>query len=387
MRILYVQATFVPPPTNRSVDRFQLLSETLEGDVLQPVWFRTPAEVEEMFGPGSYPIYTAGGFRYHFFLSWRYEGVLQRIETFWFYLRKGLELCRRHRYDCIVAYSHMTTGLCAALLKLFARTKLIIEIMTAPQLIYLTDRPHPGWKDRLMHAYSDLCLHLTARAADRAHVLYPGQLSAYPSLRIVRNSVFADFVPISMVPERRESSERYVLMVGAPWFLKGADRIIQAFLRLARDFPDVKLKILGWFPDRTELDRMIGGSPQIEVLKARAHPEALQVISGAAIMVLPSRCEGLPRALIEGMTAGLPLIGSDVAGIPFLIRDGENGFVAPGGDPQVLEKRLRQLLSDPDLRAKMGENSRRRACQEFSEAMYVLQFTRMVEATISGEKP
>ena len=148
MRILYVHATFVPPPTNLQTDRFYLLSQELEGDVLQPVWFRTPEEVEAVFGPGSYPVYTVGRFRYHWHLSWRYQGIRQRVATFWFYLRKGLALNREHRYDCIVAYSHMTTGLCAGLLKLFARTKLIIEIVTAPQLVYLTDRPHPSWAER-----------------------------------------------------------------------------------------------------------------------------------------------------------------------------------------------------------------------------------------------
>src|SRR5579864_4465569 len=112
MRILYVHASFVPPPTNLETDRFYLLSQDLEGDVLQPVWFRTPEEVEAVFGPGSYPVYTAGRFRYHWFLSWRYQGVRQRLATFWFYLRKGWALCREYRYDCIVAYSHMTPGLC-----------------------------------------------------------------------------------------------------------------------------------------------------------------------------------------------------------------------------------------------------------------------------------
>ena len=386
MRILYVHATFVPPPTNLQTDRFYLLSEELEGDVLQPVWFCTPEEVEAVFGPGSYPVYTVGRFQYHWHLSWRYQGIRQRVATFWFYLRKGLALNREHRYDCIVAYSHMTTGLCAGLLKLFARTKLIIEIVTAPQLVYLTDRPHPSWAERFMHLYSDACLHLSMLLADRAHFLFPQQLSSYPMLRKVKNSVFHEFVPVSMIEKHREeTSELYVLLIGAPWYLKGADILVEAFLRLAPDFPSVKLKILGHFPDGDKLHELIGGSRQIEVLKARAYPEALCIISGAAIMALPSRCEGLPRVLIEGMAAGLPLVGSDVAGIPFLIRNGENGFVVPGGDSRVLEARLRELLSDSEERRRMGDNGYERARRELSEKVYVRQFTRMVEAVKGSE--
>ena len=90
----------------------------------------------------------------------------------------------------------------------------------------------------------------------------------------------------------------------------------------------------------------------------------------------------MARVLIEGMAAGIPLVGSDVGGIPFMIRDGENGFVVPGGDSRALEARLRELLSDPGLRARMGENGFRRAHEELTEAAYVSCFTRMIGDTI-----
>lgn len=387
MRILYVQATFVPPPTDKETDRFYLLSQDLEGDVLQPVWFRSPEEVEAVFGSGSYPVYTAGRFRYHWFLSGHYHGARQRLAIFWFYLHKGLALCRERHYDCIVAYSHMTTGVCAGVLKLLTGSKLIIEIATSPNLVYLTDRPHPTWKERLMHLYSDACLHLSMLLADRAHFLFPQQLSMYPMLRKIKNSVFHEFVPVSIVEKHQEeASEMYVLMVGAPWYLKGADLLVEAFRRLAPDFPHVKLKILGFFPDGDKLHELIGGAPQIEVLKARAYPEALRVISGAEILVLASRCEGMGRVLIEGMAAGIPLIGSDVGGIPFMIRDRENGLLFPGGDSRALEARLRELLSDGEKRRRMGDNGYARAHSELDEKSYVEHFTRMVEAAVNGSR-
>ena len=59
MRILYIHSTLVPPPLDPRTDRFVLLSDSLEGDVLQPTWFRSPEQVEAIFGPGSYPVYTA----------------------------------------------------------------------------------------------------------------------------------------------------------------------------------------------------------------------------------------------------------------------------------------------------------------------------------------
>src|SRR4051812_33321953 len=131
MRILYVHSTLVPPPTDLSRDRFYLLSEELEGDILQPIWFQTPAEVKAVFGPGSYPIYTVGRFRYHWFLSSNIPGARQRLDIFWFYFRKGTQLHRERRFDCIVAYSHMTTGLLAGLVKLYTGARLVIELVTS----------------------------------------------------------------------------------------------------------------------------------------------------------------------------------------------------------------------------------------------------------------
>src|SRR5262249_44692069 len=151
---------FVPPPKDITTDRFLLLSEKLEGDILQPVWLQTPGEIEAMFGPRSYSEYRVGRFRYHWCFAWRYSGMRGRLYVFWFYLRKGLELCRHQRYDAIVAYSHMTTAVFAGILKLLTGTRLIIEIATSPETVYLAESPKPGWRKRLMHLYSDVCLHL-----------------------------------------------------------------------------------------------------------------------------------------------------------------------------------------------------------------------------------
>lgn len=383
MRILYVHATLVPPPTNVRADRFYLLSEKLEGDVLQPVWFKTPEEIESVFGPGSYPVYQAGRFRYHWFLAMRFEGVWRRLAIFWFYISKGMALHRQKAFDCIIAYSHMTTGLFAAVLKLLSGSKLIMEIVTEPESIYLTMRPRPSFSERFMHFYSNLCLRLSILLSDRLHLLYPWQISGYAGPHKVANSVFPDFVPVSTIqPESQPQDGTYVLLVGAPWYLKGADRLVKAFRQLSSDFPHVKLKLLGYYPDRKGLDDLVGGSPQIEIMRARPNPEVLPIMSSAAVMVLPSRCEGVPRVLVEGMAAGVALIGSDVGGIPYVITHSENGYVVPKGDPAILEGRLRELLSDPEKRRRMGDKGRDRAHSEFDERAYVENFAKMVAATV-----
>jgi glycosyltransferase involved in cell wall biosynthesis len=357
----------------------------LDGDVLQPVWFGSAEEVERAFGPGSYPVYTAGRFRFHWFLAYRPDGSRRKLAAWWFYLSRGFRIYRERRFDCIVTYAHMMTGVSGAVLKLITGARLIVEIVGSPANCHLVGRSHPTLRDRIMQRCSELCLHISLWSCDRAHLFGPRLIEPFRLLRKVRTTVFATFVPVSLIPRQEAEEQPYILMVGAPWYLKGADLLIAAFRKLAGDFPDVKLKLLGYFPDREALEALTGGSPQIEILKHRPNPEVLQVMSAAAIFALPSRSEGTPCVILEAMATGLPIVASDVGGIPVLVRDGDNGFLVPSEDVAALEQRLRQLLSDGALRNRMGARSYERARTEFTEQAYGGQFTRMVEDVVRGE--
>jgi len=89
---------------------------------------------------------------------------------------------------------------------------------------------------------------------------------------------------------------------------------------------------------------------------------------------------------MEAMAAAVPVVASDVGGIPTLVRDGENGYVIPVGDHDALAVRLRQLLSDRPLRRRMGDAGYVRAHSELNEQTYVREFTRMIAATIGPER-
>ena len=381
VRILYIHHSAAPPSPDPRRNRF--LGTGLECDVLQPIWFQTREEVERIYGAGSYPVYTIGSVRYHWFLAIRKGGRRRKFPALWFYLSRGLLLYRERRFDCIVTYSHMTTGVCGAVLKLLTGAKLIVEVVTSPDRSFLVRRPRPSLGARIMQAFSDLCLHISLWSCDMAHLLGPALIASYRRLRRVRTAVFPEFVPVSLVP-RREVEERYILLVGAPWYLKGADLLVAAFLRLAGDFPGVKLKLVGWFPDRERLEAQAGGTAQIEILKPLPNPEVLELIGGATVFALPSRCEGTPCVILEAMAAGVPILASDVGGISLLVRHGENGFLVPVGDASALEARLRELLTDADLRRRMGARSYEIAHTEFCEDAYRDRFRRMVVEAVNG---
>jgi glycosyltransferase involved in cell wall biosynthesis len=96
------------------------------------------------------------------------------------------------------------------------------------------------------------------------------------------------------------------------------------------------------------------------------------VYASVDIWVLPAKKpEGLGNVLIEAMAMGKPVVGSAIGGIPEIILDGQNGFLAPPGNAGALAAALRRLLRDPELRRRMGEAGRRRFLERFEfEACY-----------------
>lgn len=80
-----------------------------------------------------------------------------------------------------------------------------------------------------------------------------------------------------------------------------------------------------------------------------------RVLAASDIFALPSFREGTPRVILEAMASGLPVVATDIAGIPEQVKDGESGYLIPTGTPSTLADCLDELLSNSDLRKQMGQ--------------------------------
>jgi glycosyltransferase involved in cell wall biosynthesis len=95
-----------------------------------------------------------------------------------------------------------------------------------------------------------------------------------------------------------------------------------------------------------------------------------RILAASDVLVLPSFREGTPRVITEAMASGLPVVATDIAGIPEQVVDGENGYLIPTGTSDPLAERLQTLLLDAELRERMGARGLERA-NRFSTAQMI----------------
>jgi glycosyltransferase involved in cell wall biosynthesis len=100
-------------------------------------------------------------------------------------------------------------------------------------------------------------------------------------------------------------------------------------------------------------------------------------LATADVFCIPSYREGLPRALIEAMSAELAVIATDIRGCREAVVHEECGFLYPPHDSAQLQARLEELHASPELRRRLGASARKRAIGRFDERDYV---NRQVEA-------
>jgi glycosyltransferase involved in cell wall biosynthesis len=377
-RLLYIAHGRVPPSPNAAYDRFAFLSKVAEGEILLPIWWGLREEVPAYLQP-EFPVYKAGNFSYHLFLIGRFPEAIQRFAEFYFHVSEGLRLHRQKKFDVIMAYGTNTTGVAGVLLKWLTGAKLIVEISGVPENAFRYDdlgRPSQGGIKRF---FADRLLSFVGSASNCIKLLYPSQLRSYPSLKKKKVAVFHDFVPIRVV-QPAKSEERYILSVGHPWYTKGMDVLIQAFKLIAPQFPDWKLKLMGHFPDRTYLDDLARGCPQIEFIVAAPNEIALKVIGACSVYALASRTEAMGRVLLEAMAARKPIIASAVGGVPHYIVDDDNGLLFESENTQELATKMATLLGSPELCTRLADRAYQKVMAEYDEEAYVGSFQRMLQS-------
>jgi len=152
---------------------------------------------------------------------------------------------------------------------------------------------------------------------------------------------------------------KMVLFFGRLNVVKGPDKFVEIAKLVLKERKDVTFVIRG--PDEGMMEivkRKIGNEKRIIFLDAtRDRGEIIEMYQAADVFVLPSYREGLPLTLFEAMAAGCPIVASPVNGVPYEMKEPENGFLVKYGDNSGFAKRIIELLDSKKKRDKVSKNN------------------------------
>jgi glycosyltransferase involved in cell wall biosynthesis len=199
------------------------------------------------------------------------------------------------------------------------------------------------------------------RLADRIAIQCKSYGALYP--KFLQDRIF--YIPNPVLPavsrarpSMCDKDGRFrLLSVGRLSHQKNYGVLVEAFDRLAPEFSDWDLIIIGEGEDRKDLQsRVVERGLQGRVMLRGVSQSIAEWYASAQLFCLPSRWEGFPNALAEALAHGLPAVGFvGCAGVCDLIADGRNGLLASGnGDVDALTDALATLMKNPSLRASMG---------------------------------
>ena len=169
--------------------------------------------------------------------------------------------------------------------------------------------------------------------------------------------------------------------------VKRIDRVMEVFERIVRRMP-ARLLLVGDGPELAtahRLARELGVSAQVEALGAQ---EAIMpLLSIADVFLLPSAQESFGLAALEAMACGVPVVASDVGGLPEVIEHGVTGFLHPQDDIEAMARSAVAVLTDAELRKRIADAAVRAVRERFCADRVVPMYERYYGEVLSSTPP
>ena len=148
---------------------------------------------------------------------------------------------------------------------------------------------------------------------------------------------------------------------------KGYEYFVDTAKIVTNSRENIYFSIVGDGPDFSKIKNMIEELELTDKVKLLGYRSDIpDLLSEWDIYVQSSLWEGLCLTVVEATASGLPIVATDVGGIPESVIDGYNGFLVPPKDPKALADKIIKLIDSPELRKTMGERSRKIAEEKYS---------------------
>ena len=183
--------------------------------------------------------------------------------------------------------------------------------------------------------------------------------------------------------ENQKAIDKYCLMLATYEVHKGHFYLLQAFKSVIHEFPHVQLKIYG-FGKPHEKQRVLD---EVKCLKLENNimindfmTEKASLLANASILVVPSQnYESFGLTIIEAMAFGIPVVTTDVGGMPEVLADTNAGFVCSKDNPEAFAFAIKNILRDPCLASELSRNGRYAFEQRFTASKMARRYESIIK--------
>lgn len=267
---------------------------------------------------------------------------------------------RQHRPDLVHVHSRRGADYMGALAGALTHTPRVLSRRV--------DNPEPGWLARRKYRCYDHVIVIS----EGIHRVLRAEGVPEQDISCVRSAI--DPAPFDTPRDPAALHARFGLppdarvaaVVAQLISRKGHCHLLAAMVPLIHRHPALHLLVFG----RGGMEAELRARAAALGLDGRVHfvgfePELYRCLPSLDLVIHPALMEGLGVSLIQAAAAGLPIVASQVGGIPEIVRDGENGLLVPPGDVVALASAVTRILDDPALAARLGARGRAIAREEF----------------------
>jgi glycosyltransferase involved in cell wall biosynthesis len=166
---------------------------------------------------------------------------------------------------------------------------------------------------------------------------------------------------------------------------KGHREVLQAVSIVTGRHPSLRLVLMGEGPEQAGLLEQARDLGIVDnILFAGSRRDAASLMPAFDFTILGSSEEGFPNAVMESMAASVPVISTDVGGVPELLQDSVHGLLVPYGDPAAMARAISWMIEHPVERRRMGETARQLIADRFSTAQMVLETQAVYEELLGS---
>ena len=171
------------------------------------------------------------------------------------------------------------------------------------------------------------------------------------------------------LPGKDRREDNTILYVGRLAYRKGLFDLLASSKTILKERPDAKFLIVGKGPLRGLLEKRVkdaGVETSFQFLGFLPLKDLQSIYRSAAVCVVPSHYEGQPTTLLEAMSSGAPIVGTNIPSISGVLTHDVDGILAQSKSPELLANAIIGLMNDGEKRAEIGQNARRTVEKAFT---------------------